>query len=197
MTDLEYMDRAEQLLLAIEQCVRPYQRGHRCRHRQPAQGGMITLVFANGSQIVSQPAKALARDLAGMRAPVDTTTVFDGLVWQDTKGAGEFFARLSRDAPRAIGSGAALSRLRRLRALGDAPTRWKRQLRNRSRILLRSSGAGASCGATPDPARPALPAQARNAGIAGVFVVEPFAADIDHARWHGGLHHRDALEGVP
>jgi len=94
MTDLEFMECAEQLLLAVEQ---------NCDHINDTTdvdvdsqraGGMVTLTFPNHSQIVINLQKPLhevwmAAQSGGWHYR------FDGQTWQDSKGAGEFFAHLS------------------------------------------------------------------------------------------------------
>ncbi|WP_313300775.1 iron donor protein CyaY [Diaphorobacter sp.] len=97
MTDLEFMDRAEKLLLAIEE---------RCDHINETtdadldsqrSGGMVTITFTNRSQIVINLQKPLheiwmAAQSGGYHYK------FDGSAWKDTKRSAEFFADLSRDA---------------------------------------------------------------------------------------------------
>jgi len=60
-------------------------------------GGMVTLVFSNGSQIVVNLQKPLHEIWLASRGG-GYHYRFDGSQWQDTKGQGEFFAHLSRDA---------------------------------------------------------------------------------------------------
>lgn len=97
MTDLEFMDRAERLLLAVEQtCDRLNEETDADLDAQRS-GGMVTLTFANRSQIVINLQKPLhevwmAAQSGGYHYR------FDGQQWMDTKGAGEFFAALSRAA---------------------------------------------------------------------------------------------------
>ena len=97
MTDLEFMDRAEQLLLAVEQ---------RCDHINDTTdadvdsqrtGGMITLTFPNSTQIIINQQKPLHEIWMAAKSG-GYHYQFDGQQWQDSKGAGEFFASLSRDA---------------------------------------------------------------------------------------------------
>ena len=97
MTDLEFLDRAERLLLAVEQgCDRINDTTDTDLDSQRS-GGMVTIVFANRSQIVINLQKPLhevwmAAQSGGYHYR------FDGERWMDSKGAGEFFAALSRDA---------------------------------------------------------------------------------------------------
>ena len=97
MTDLEFMDRSEQLLLAVEQ---------RCDHINATTdadvdsqrtGGMITLTFPNGTQIIINQQKPLHEIWMAAKSG-GYHYQFDVQQWQDSKGAGEFFASLSRDA---------------------------------------------------------------------------------------------------
>ena len=97
MTDLEYMDRAEQLLKAVERSCDRINDDTDADVDNQRTGGMVTLVFANRSQIVVNLQKPLhevwmAAQSGGYHYK------FDGAVWRDTKSPGEFFADLSRDA---------------------------------------------------------------------------------------------------
>lgn len=97
MTDLEYLDRAEQLLLAVEQaCDRLNDEVDADIDAQRV-GGMVTLVFANRSQIVINQQKPLHEIWLAAKAG-GFHYKFDGQQWQDTKGSGEFFANLSQFA---------------------------------------------------------------------------------------------------
>lgn len=106
MTDLEYDDRAEQLLLSVEQCVDALNDATDADIDAQRSGGMITLVFINGSQIIINQQKPLHEMWMAARSG-GYHYKFDGAVWQDTKGDGEFFAALSRDA--SVQSGLALT----------------------------------------------------------------------------------------
>lgn len=97
MTDLEFMDRAEQLLLAVEQCCDRINDTTDADVDSQRSGGMITLTFPNRSQIIINQQKPLheiwmAAKSGGYHYRLDSGQ------WLDTKGAGEFFAHLSRDA---------------------------------------------------------------------------------------------------
>lgn len=97
MTDLEFMDRAEQLLLAVERnCDRINDNTDADLDAQRS-GGMVTLTFPNRSQIVINLQKPLHEVWMAARSG-GYHYRYDGSNWQDTKGAGEFFACLSRDA---------------------------------------------------------------------------------------------------
>ena len=99
MTDLEYLDRADQLLMAVEQCCDRINDETDADLDAQRVGGMVTLVFANRSQIVINQQKPLheiwlAAKAGGFHYRFDE----EKKVWLDTKGAGEFFANLSRYA---------------------------------------------------------------------------------------------------
>lgn len=97
MTDLEYMDRAEAVLQAIELvCDRINDESDADIDNQRV-GGMITLTFANRSQIVINLQKPLQEIWLAARSG-GYHYHFDGSQWQDTKGQGEFFAHLTREA---------------------------------------------------------------------------------------------------
>ena len=98
MTDTEYLDRAEALLKAVEAgCDRINESTDADVDNQRV-GGMITLVFANGTQIVVNLQKPLQEVWLAAKAG-GFHYRFDGSCWRDTKGqGGEFFADLSRHA---------------------------------------------------------------------------------------------------
>ena len=102
MTDSEFMDQAERALKAVEaSCDRINDAGLADIDNQRS-GGMITLVFANRSQIVINLQKPLHEIwLAAKRGGFHYR--FDGTHWQDTKGQGEFFASLSSYASEQAG----------------------------------------------------------------------------------------------
>ncbi|HNZ89868.1 MAG TPA: iron donor protein CyaY [Acidovorax sp.] len=105
MTDLEFLDQAEKLLLAVERsCDRLNDAGDADVDSQRT-GGMVTLTFPNRSQIIINLQKPLHEVWMAAKSG-GYHYRFDGTAWQDTKGAGEFFDRLSRDATQQ--SGAAL-----------------------------------------------------------------------------------------
>jgi CyaY protein len=60
-------------------------------------GGMITLTFHNRSQIIINLQKPLHEVWLAARSG-GYHFKFDGQHWQDTKGQGEFFQRLTQDA---------------------------------------------------------------------------------------------------
>lgn len=102
MTDLEFQDRAERLLLAVEQsCDRLNDETDADLDAQRS-GGMVTLTFRNRSQIVINLQKPLHEVWMAARAG-GFHYRFDGAAWMDSKGAGEFFENLSRYASEQAG----------------------------------------------------------------------------------------------
>lgn len=102
MTDTEYQDRAEALLRAIELACDRINDDTDADVDNQRVGGMITLTFANGSQIVVNLQKPLHEVWMAARAG-GFHYKHDGRVWMDTKGQGEFFAHLSRYASEQAG----------------------------------------------------------------------------------------------
>ncbi len=97
MTDTEYQDLAESLLRSIElACDRINDQTDADVDNQRV-GGMITMTFANGSQIIVNLQKPLQEVWLAARAG-GFHYRHDGAAWMDTKGQGEFFAHLSRFA---------------------------------------------------------------------------------------------------
>ncbi len=103
MTDLEFMDRAESALRAIEQCCDRINEQTDADVDNQRVGGMVTLVFANHSQIVVNLQKPLHEIWLAARSG-GYHFKFDGGAWRDTKGQGELFARLSEDATAQAGA---------------------------------------------------------------------------------------------
>ena len=97
MTDLEFMDRAEQLLLAVEQCCDRINDTTDADVDSQRSGGMITLTFPNRTQIIINQQKPLHEIWMAAKSG-GYHYRFDGSQWLDTKGAGEFFAHLGSDA---------------------------------------------------------------------------------------------------
>jgi CyaY protein len=97
MTDIEFLDRAELLLKAVElACDRINDDGEADIDNQRV-GGMITLTFENKSQIIINLQKPLHEVWLAARSG-GYHFKFEGQQWADTKGQGEFFERLSKDA---------------------------------------------------------------------------------------------------
>lgn len=102
MTDTEYMDLAEAALRAVEQaCDRINDETDADIDNQRV-GGMITLSFANRSQIVINLQKPLHEIWLAARCG-GFHYQWNGQAWMDTKGQGEFFASLSRFASEQAG----------------------------------------------------------------------------------------------
>jgi CyaY protein len=97
MTDSEFMNQAERVLKAVEANSDRINEDSSVDIDNQRTGGMVTLVFANRSQIVINLQKPLheiwlAAKCGGFHYQ------FDGAKWMDTRGQGEFFASLSRYA---------------------------------------------------------------------------------------------------
>jgi CyaY protein len=102
MTDTEFMDRAESLLKSVEACCDRINDETDADIDSQRVGGMITLVFANKSQIVINQQKPLHEIWLAARSG-GYHYKFDSKEWSDTKGQGEFFASLSRYASQQAG----------------------------------------------------------------------------------------------
>ncbi len=97
MTDLEFMDRAELVLKAVEaSCDRINEETTADIDNQRV-GGMVTLVFANKSQIVINLQKPLHEIWLAARSG-GFHYRFEAGQWQDTKAYCEFFGGLCRYA---------------------------------------------------------------------------------------------------
>ncbi|MFM6986244.1 MAG: iron donor protein CyaY [Hydrogenophaga sp.] len=104
MTDTEYLDRAEALLRAVEHaCDRINDETDADIDNQRV-GGMITLTFANRSQIIINLQKPLQEVWLAARCG-GFHYRWDGQAWMDTKGQGEFLASLGRFASEQAGQG--------------------------------------------------------------------------------------------
>ncbi len=102
MTDTEFMDQAEMLLRAIEgNCDRINDQMVADVDNQRT-GGMVTLVFANRSQIVINLQKPLHEVWLAAKSG-GYHYKFNSGQWMDTKGQGEFFMNLSRFASEQAG----------------------------------------------------------------------------------------------
>jgi CyaY protein len=97
MTDPEFMDQAEALLKRIEACCDRINDETDADIDSQRVGGMVTLVFRNGTQIVVNLQKPLHEIWMAAKAG-GFHYKFDGKQWVDTKGRGEFFANLTRYA---------------------------------------------------------------------------------------------------
>jgi len=97
MTDPEYMDRAEAALAAIERsCDRINDETDADIDNQRV-GGMITITFRNGSQLIINLQKPLQEIWLAARSG-GYHYRFDGNAWLDTKTREELFGNLTREA---------------------------------------------------------------------------------------------------
>ncbi len=97
MTDLEFMNHAEALLSRVEACCDTINAVTDADIDNQRTGGMVTLAFPGGSQIVVNLQKPLQEVWLAARSGGYHYRLVEGL-WQDTKGQGEFFAQLSKSA---------------------------------------------------------------------------------------------------
>ncbi|MDM0120585.1 iron donor protein CyaY [Variovorax arabinosiphilus] len=97
MTDLEYMDRAESALAAIECACDRLNDATEADIDNQRVGGMITLSFPNGSQLIVNLQKPLQEIWLAARSG-GYHYRHDGTAWVDTKTGEEFFSNLSREA---------------------------------------------------------------------------------------------------
>ena len=94
MTDNEYLNLAEAALNSLERACDSINDNTDADIDNQRVGGMITLSFANGSQIIVNLQKPLQELWMAARAG-GFHYRFDGRQWLDTKGQGEFFTQLS------------------------------------------------------------------------------------------------------
>ena len=97
MTDSDYMDRAEAALAAIERACDRINDATEADIDNQRVGGMITLSFPNGSQLIVNLQKPLQEIWLAARSG-GYHYRHDGSDWVDTKTGEEFFANLSREA---------------------------------------------------------------------------------------------------
>ncbi|WP_180125748.1 iron donor protein CyaY [Rhodoferax sp. BLA1] len=103
MNDAEFMDQAERVLKAVEASCDHINDATNADIDNQRTGGMVTLVFANHSQIVINLQKPLQEIWLAAKSG-GYHYQFDGKQWMDTKGQGEFFASLSHFASEQSGS---------------------------------------------------------------------------------------------
>jgi len=97
MTDNEFMDQAETLLQRLEAMCDQFNDQQGLDIDNQRVGGMVTMTFPNRSQLIVNLQKPLHEVwLAAQSGGYHYR--FDGHAWQDTKGQGEFWQQLSRDA---------------------------------------------------------------------------------------------------
>ena len=97
LTDQAYLNHAEALLNSVEACVDRINDTTDADIDAQRTGSMLTLVFANKSQIIINLQKPLhevwmAAKSGGYHYKLQGTS------WQENRGGGEFFADLTRDA---------------------------------------------------------------------------------------------------
>ena len=97
MTDQEFLNHAEALLRRLEEQCDSLNDDTDADIDNQRSGGMVTLTFANRSQIVVNLQKPLQEVWLAARSG-GYHFRFDGQHWQDTKGQGEFWHRLTMDA---------------------------------------------------------------------------------------------------
>lgn len=97
MTDLEFMAHAEPLLMAVEKSCDQINDHTDADIDNQRTGGMITLSFSNHSQIIINLQRPLHEVWMAAKSG-GYHYRFDGAHWQCTKGSGEFFEHLGRDA---------------------------------------------------------------------------------------------------
>ncbi len=97
MTDPEFMDHAEHVLRAIESACDRINDATDADIDNQRVGGMVTLRFANGSEIIVNLQRPLHEIWLAARSG-GYHFRFDGGQWVDTKGQGELFERLTQDA---------------------------------------------------------------------------------------------------
>jgi len=97
MTDPEYMDRAETALAAIERSCDRINDATDVDIDNQRVGGMITITFGNGSQLIVNLQKPLQEIWLAARSG-GYHYRHDGRAWVDTKTNEEFFDNLSREA---------------------------------------------------------------------------------------------------
>ena len=102
MTDLEFLTQAEHLLSAVEQSCDRINDETEVDVDNQRSGGMITLSFANRSQIILNLQKPLHEVWMAAKSGGYHYKWVEG-AWQDTKGQGEFFANLTRYASEQAG----------------------------------------------------------------------------------------------
>jgi len=102
MTDTEYQDLAEALLRSIELACDRINDATDADLDNQRVGGMITVTFASGSQIIINLQKPLHEVWMAARAG-GFHFKHNGECWMDTKQQGEFFELLSRFASEQAG----------------------------------------------------------------------------------------------
>ncbi len=97
MTDPEFMTQAEAVLRAVERCCDRINDESDADVDNQRVGGMVTLTFANRSQVIVNLQKPLHEIWMAARSG-GYHYRFDGSHWRDTKTGADFFTDLSRNA---------------------------------------------------------------------------------------------------
>ena len=97
MTDLEFLDKAEAALIAIEACCDRISDETDADVDNQRNGGMVTLTFEDRSQIIVNLQKPLHEIWMAAKSGGYHYRWVDGH-WQDTKGQGELFYALTSNA---------------------------------------------------------------------------------------------------
>ena len=108
MTDLDYLNHAEKALAAIELACDHINDATDADIDNPRTGGMITLTFANRSQIIINLQKPLQEIWLAARSGGFHYKFNSGL-WLDTKSGDEFFAALTKYASEQSGQAVVFS----------------------------------------------------------------------------------------
>ena len=102
MTDIEYLDLAEALLRRVEEQCDALNEDTDADIDNQRAGGLMTLTFANGSQLVINLQRPLHEIWMAARAGGFHYRWADG-IWHDTKTGNDFFADLSTLASDCVG----------------------------------------------------------------------------------------------
>jgi CyaY protein len=108
MTDLEYLNHAEKALAAIELACDRINDASDADIDNQRTGGMITLTFANRSQIIINLQKPLQEIWMAARSG-GYHYKFNSGQWLDTKSGDEFFAALTKGASEQSGQSVVFS----------------------------------------------------------------------------------------
>jgi CyaY protein len=103
MTDSDFLDLAESLLKSVEAACDRINAESDVDIDNQRVGGMVTLSFENRTQIIINMQKPLHEIWMAAKSGGYHYRFIDGK-WQDTKGQGEFFDALSRNASLQTGS---------------------------------------------------------------------------------------------
>lgn len=102
LTDTEYRAKAEAVFAAIEACIDRWLQQDVVDIDTQRTGGLLEMVFPNGSKIVVNTQPPLREIWLAARSGGYHYRLVDG-VWRDTRDAGEFFGALSAAASEQAG----------------------------------------------------------------------------------------------